>query len=179
MSDVMVEELKGKLEKAFQENIAEGETVDVKLQLHAGEGIAVTNKGVMIIKAGMVSAAGFFGASCKTFYYNQITSVDLRLGVMGGHIQLTVAGSTDIKGKGFLDMGKAENAATFTMDYKDRMKKVAELIRERVQLSQTQGTTPQQTKSVAEQIKELADLKQQGILSEEEFDQAKKKLLNN
>ena len=178
--EVLVEKLKGKLEKAFNDNIHADENVDVKLQVHAGEGIAVTDKRIMILKAGLVSAAGFFGANCKSFYYNQITSVDLRLGVMGGHLQLTVAGSTDIKGKGFLDMGQAENAATFTVDYKERMKYVANLIRERVQSSHNTSPVINNVagNNLVEQLNELANLKQQGILTEEEFQTAKKKLLS-
>jgi len=173
----LIGKLGGKIKKSFEDNILKDEKVDAKLQPHRGEGIVVTDKRVMIIKAGMVSAAGFFGANCKSFYYNQITSVDLRLGIMGGHIQLTIAGGTDVKGKGILDVGQAENAATFTVDYKNKMKKVAEIIRERVQNSQSQGSAPQQTKGVAEEIKGLADLKKEGIITEEEFNKKKKDLL--
>lgn len=176
----LVETLTGKLEGAFRDNIAASEKVDVKLQPQAGQCIVVTDKKVMIIKAGLVGGAGFFGANCKSFYFNQITSVDLRLSVMGGHIQFTVAGSVDMKGKGLLDMPKSENAVVFTMEYKERMKYVANLIRERVQSSQNKSHINQNTSgtSLADQINELAKLKQQGILSEEEFQIAKRKLLS-
>lgn len=176
----LVEILKGKLEKAFNDNITTKEKIDVKLQVQAGQSIVVTDQRVMIIKAGMVGGAGFFGANCKSFYFNQITSVDLRMSILGGHIQLTVAGSIDIKGKDILDMGQAENAATFTADYKERMKYVADLIRERVRSSQSPPhiTNSISGTSLVDQINELAKLKQQGILSEEEFQIAKRKLLS-
>jgi len=176
----LVEILKGKLEKAFNDNITANENVDVKLQPQAGQCIVVTDKRVMVIKAGMVGGAGFFGANCKSFYFNQITSVDLRLSVMGGHIQFTVAGSVDIKGKGLLYMPQSENAVVFTLDYKERMKYVANLIRERVQASQNQSNIKQNTSgaSLVDQINDLAKLKEQGILSEEEFQTAKRKLLS-
>ena len=176
----LVETLTGKLEKAFSDNIATSEKVDVKLQPQVGQCIVVTDKKVMIIKAGLVGGAGFFGANCKSFYFNQITSVDLRLSLMGGHIQFTVAGSVDIKGKGLLDMPNSENAVVFTMDYKERMKYVANLIRERVHSSRNKSHINQNTSgtSLADQINELAKLKQQGILSEEEFQIAKRKLLS-
>ncbi len=172
-----VKKFSGKLEKSFRDNISDNEKVDVKLQTHVAEAIVVTNKRVMIIKAGFIGAAGFFGANCKSFYFDQITSVDLRVGVVGGHIQLTVAGSTDIKGSGILDMGQAENAVTFTYDYKDRMKKVADLIRERIQNNHVPETSTQQVKSIGEQIRELVDLKEQGIITNDEYESAKKKLL--
>ena len=176
----LVEILKGKLEKAFNDNITAKEKIDVKLQVHVGEGIVVTDQRVMIIKAGIVGGAGFFGANCKSLYFNQITSVDLRMSIIGGHIQLTVAGSTDIKGKGILDMGQAENAVTFTTDYKERMKYVANLIRKRVRSSQSPShiTNSISGTSLVDQINELTKLKQQGILSEEEFQIAKRKLLS-
>ena len=176
----LVEILKGKIEKAFNDNITAEENVDVKLQPQSGQGIIVTDKRVMIIKAGITGGAGFFGANCKSFYFNQITSVDLRLSIMGGHIQFTVAGSVDIKGKGLLDMPQSENAVVFTLDYKERMKYVANLIRERVQASQNQSNIKQNTSgaSLVDQINDLAKLKEQGILSEEEFQTAKRKLLS-
>ncbi len=176
----LVEILKGKIEKAFNDNITAEENVDVKLQPQSGQGIIVTDKRVMIIKAGMTGGAGFFGANCKSFYFNQITSVDLRLSVLGGHIQFTVAGSVDIKGKGLLDMPQSENAVIFSSDYKERMKYVANLIRERVQASQNQSNIKQNTSgaSLVDQINDLAKLKEQGILSEEELQTAKRKLLS-
>ena len=77
-------------------------------------------------------------------------------------------------------MGQAENAATFTAEYKERMKYVANLIRERVQASQNQSNIKQNTSgaSLVDQINDLAKLKEQGILSEEEFQTAKRKLLS-
>lgn len=172
----LVEVLKGRLESAFNDNIGANEKVDVKMHVANGEGIVVTDRRVMIIKAGMGKSAGLFGVNCKSFYFNQITSVDLRTGLFGGHIQLTIPESTEIKG----DMAQAENAVTFTTNYKERIKYVANLIRERIQSSQNPSHINQDTSgaSLVDQINELAKLKQQGILSEEEFQIAKKKLLS-
>lgn len=131
----------------------------------------VTDKRVMIIKAGTIAGAGLFGARAKSFYYDQITSVDLRIGIAGGHLQVTAAGSSEIKDKGFTAMIEAENAITFVAKHKEHMKAIADMIRSRIGKSSTDSM------SVAEELKKLAELKAQGILNEEEFDAAKKKLL--
>lgn len=179
IKEEMVGVLPGKLERAYYDNITKSEIIDVKLNTQAGQAIVVTDKRVMLLKAGNVSSAGFFGASCKSFNYNQITSVDIRLSLMGGHIQITVAGSTDIADKRLLDMAQAENAIVFTSDYKERMKKIVMLIRERIGDSSTKveilGEMP--SKNITSQIKELAELHKEGILNDEEFKAAKNKLL--
>ncbi len=167
--------LKGKLGKAYEDNVLDDERIDVRLQPSAqGEAIVVTDKRVMIIKAGTITGAGLFGASVKSFSYNQITSVDLRIGILGGHMQLTVAGSIERQDRGFSDMFRAENAITFTANYKERMKAVAEIIRSKI----NQPTADLSDKGdLVRQLRELAELRSQGILNDEEFEAAKKKLL--
>lgn len=171
----LVTKLKGKLGKAFADTITDEERVDVCIQPSAqGEAIAVTDKRVIIIKAGKISGAGYFGANAKSFYYNQITSVDLRIGMTGGHLQLSAAGTTEVKDKGFMSMIEAENAITFTGKHKEHMKVITEMIRSR--LGKTETSSASNT-STADELKKLADLKEQGILSDEEFEAAKKRLL--
>jgi hypothetical protein len=171
----MIEKLKGKLEKAFSDNITEGEKIRIKLQPTSGEALVVTDKKVMIIKAGVLAGAGFFGAKCTTFNFTEITSVDLRLGLMGGHIQITVAGSTDIKGRNMVESG---NACTFNVDYRERMKEVASIIRESVEQVKKGNVPPVEiVQEIAVQIKNLHDLKIQGIISEADFEAGKRKLL--
>lgn len=178
----LISELKGKLQKAFENDISEGEEIIVKLHPSAqGEAIVVTERRVIIIKAGLIAGAGAFGARSKSFYFNQITSVDLRIGITGGHLQLTVAGSVESKDSSFSKMIEAENAITFTGQYKEIMKKVAEIIREKIHTVHTttvQVATTSDKAAFIQELKELAELKQQGILTEEEFQSAKAKLLN-
>jgi len=174
----LVKVLRAKYEKVFNDNISANESIDVKLQINNAEAIVVTDRRVMIIKGGIFSGAGLFGIKYSSFNFNQITSVNFRLGVLEGHIQLTVPGNTDIKGK---TMKQAENAVTFPIKYyKERMKYIADLIRERAYTSQNPPHILKNTlgTGLVDQINELAKLKQQGIISEEEFQIVKRKLLS-
>ena len=174
----LVKVLRAKYEKVFNDNISANESIDVKLQINNAEAIVVTDRRVMIIKGGIFSGAGLFGIKYNSFNFNQITSVNFRLGIFKGHIQLTVPGNTDIEGK---TMKQAENAVTFPIkDYKEKMKYIADLIRERAYSSQNLPHILKNTlgTGLVGQINELAKLKQQGIISEEEFQIAKRKLLS-
>lgn len=170
----LVKKLKGKLNSAYLDTITADERVDVCLPGSSGEGIVVTDKRVIILKAGKFTGAGFFGAKAKSFPYNQITSVDLRIATLGGHLQLTTAGSDEIKAKKITDIRESENAISFDRANRENMKAVAELIRSR--LGKTESTASS-SGSVADELKKLAELKSQGILSDEEFESAKKRLL--
>ncbi len=75
-------------------------------------------------------------------------------------------------------MFKDENAITFVGQYKEHMKTIAEMIRSRIgQPAAAPSGNSGSTTSIADELKKLADLKTQGILSDEEFEAAKKKLL--
>lgn len=169
--------LKGKLQKALDDNIRPGEEIVISLNPNVGEGLVVTDSRVMILKAGTTVGAGVFGARCKSFRFGDISSVDLRIGVFGGHLQITVAGSAEVKDLGFMDMPKAENAVTFGQTYKSEMKEIAAHINEQVEATRSRAATPSAPVSIADELRKLADLKMAGALSEEEFSAAKRRLI--
>lgn len=176
----LLENLTGKLLQAYNDNIADGESVDVRLQPAVGTALIVTDRRVVIIKAGLATAGGLLGASIKSFPFDHITSVDLRVSFFGGHLQVTVAGSGEVQDNRFMDMARSENAVTFQAKHKDLMRLIANMIRERADAARTRtAQVPTQVPStnVAEQILQLAELVKQGMLSNEEFELAKQKLL--
>jgi hypothetical protein len=140
-----------------------------------GEGLVVTDSRVMIIKAGSVTGAGLFGARCKTFRFGDISSVDLRVGPMGGHLQVSVAGTSEVKDRGSLDMAKAENAVTFVSTYKNEMKEIAAYLNSVI--AQRHERAAGAPSGIADQLQKLGDLKAAGVLDEAEFVAAKRKLL--
>jgi len=119
-------------------------------------------------------------ARTNSFPFSQITSVDLRVALLGGHLKIGVAGTLekgDFIAKPWHGPMQAENELSFGPHLKEQMKRITALIREKVHQA-TQGPAPQTAPyTLSEQLVELAGLRRDGALTEEEFTQAKARLL--
>jgi hypothetical protein len=177
----LVQDLPGKLGEGLRSNIRPGERVLASLNPIMGEAIAVTEDRVLIIKSGGTTAAGFFAVQVKAFPLDQITSVDLREGWTGGHLQLSAAGTVEFSTRE--NKALTENAVRFTGQFKAEMREIAALIRWKMRQANQAGApagdglSPKSSNDLTGQLQRLADLKAQGALSEEEFARAKAKLL--
>lgn len=178
MATDLISELPGKLGKAFRDNVdTSTEQVVVSLCPSLGQGIVVTEKRVLIIKAGNVTGKGFFAGSAKSFYFPNISSIDLRVGLTGGHLQISAAGTTEHRDAKHMDMVQAENSITFWGQYKDVMKQVASIIRERMAGAKSQSGPIASPSSLAAELAQLAKLLESGALTQGQFEAAKKRLL--
>lgn len=173
----LVRPLPGKIRRCLEDNLNPNEKVEVSLNPAMGEGIVVTESRVIFIKAGLTTGSGVLGARAKSFPFTQISSVDLRVSFAGGHLQVSAPGTSEVKDRSLMDMPKAENAVTFTVNYKGIMKEVAEIIRAKASAAQSLKGLASSPRDLASQLAEIARLKEQGILTDEEFAQAKSKLL--
>ncbi len=175
------EKLTGKILQAFNDNVPGDERIDVMLQPLPGQALVVTDKRVIIIKSGFGSTGGAFGASLKSFQFEHITSVDLRVSLLGGHIQITVPGSRELSSTESIQMAQSENALTFSTPHKAVMPVVASMIRERINTSRIvsgqQDTEPVLQPNIGDELQRLVDMVQQGFLTRDEFEIAKKKIL--
>ncbi len=175
MADVkLIEPLKGGLKKAV-ETCLSGAIYDVCLEGQIGEAIVLTDKGVIISKAGYSSGA-MFGAKANTYGYKNITGVEYSTGLMAGRIELQLAGTSQHGSRRIGDIRQAENVINFNRDKYEPMKKVAELIRQRAHDSQ--NTVPTQAApSAADEIRKYKQLLDEGIIDQEEFNKVKAKYL--
>lgn len=183
MAKDLISELPGKLGKAFRDNVdTSTEQVVVSLcpakgLLTLGAAIVVTDKRVLLIKAGAVTGKGLFAGSAKSFYFPDISSVDLRVGLTGGHLQISAAGTAEHRDTKFMAMIEAENSITFTVQYKDAMKQVASIIRERMTKAKAQSEVAASSYSLAGELAQLAQLLASGALTQDQFEAAKQRLL--
>lgn len=120
----------------------------------------------------------FFGKSkgAKSIAIRSITSVQLKkAGLTAGFMQLAFSGSGESKG-GLFDAANDENTVMF---YKSTQREFealhAELNRRRS--APTPQPSGQAAASTADEISRLSELHQQGVLSDEEFVAAKRKML--
>lgn len=136
--------------------------------------IILTDKAVVIKRGvkGFLLGGGMLRGD-KTIPYSSIAAVQLKkAGMMGGYIQLTLVGGSEAKG-GLLESTKDENSVNFRSSKdNEKFEECKKLIEERM------GRVSSGTLSSVDEIAKLAELRDKGVLTEEEFNQKKKQLLN-
>ena len=120
--------------------------------------------------------AGLFGK--KRLYYSDIGSIQFKkMGLTVGFIQFSVLGGQDSKG---IPTGN-ENAITFGQDnqkWENAYNYVRELLDEyKKRLAQKSTKVPVQNISIVDELSKAADLMERGLISEEEYNKIKDKLL--
>lgn len=104
------------------------------------------------------------GYDAQDYAYGLLTGVDHKKGLTAGHINLRASG----------------DSANIQQVQKDDVERIAQAIRERMALSHSpsgqSGPRPAGA-SVADELAKLAGLRDSGVLSEEEFNAQKAKLL--
>ncbi|MFD1407233.1 SHOCT domain-containing protein [Kroppenstedtia eburnea] len=117
----------------------------------------------------------------KEIYIKNITSIQLKTpGLTAGYIEFSFAGGTETRTGGALAATKNENAMIFSAKHKNDFIKAKELI-EQYQMELESHSLPASSISTnpttAEQIRELAKLRDDGIITPAEFEASKQKLL--
>jgi len=119
---------------------------------------------------------GFFKGD-KTNYINQITGIQVKPGTLwtNGYIQITVPGGIESK-KGLLDDATLdENTVAFTSKDNELVNQIKSKIEE-LMSQQRMGHIINQS-SPADEIRKYKELLDDGVITQEEFEQKKKQLL--
>ncbi|MBI4615557.1 MAG: SHOCT domain-containing protein [Planctomycetes bacterium] len=150
----------------------------------AAVGGAVGGLAGMMIGAVLDHTVGAQGVIAKTVDYYNLTSVDCTKGMLFGHMEFTFPGASEIRRGGFSDNAASENVFQFAGDLYDFMVQVTNEIRRRMKLARQPQTVvvqaspgPVAPPDFPGQIRKLAELRDVGILTEEEFQTKKKELL--
>lgn len=117
---------------------------------------------------------GFFKGD-KTIYINQITAIQVKPAgfFMYGYIQFTVPGGIEST-KGIHDADHDENTVEFTAENNDLVNQIKSKIEE-LMAQQRMSNTNQL--SPADEIRKYKKLFDDGVITQEEFEQKKKQLL--
>lgn len=113
----------------------------------------------------------------KDIYFHNITSIQIKKpGFTVGYLQLSLPGGNESI-KGVFSSVKDENTITFSnkSSYEEALK-IKEYIEKKI-MTKNSGETGQT--SVADEIEKLYLLKKKGILTQEEFEEKKKRLLGS
>lgn len=139
--------------------LAPTETVDNIIQgtYDNGQGILVsTNRRLVFIDKGLI-----YGLKVEDFPLDKITSIQYETGLILGKVNIHTSG----------------NIATIDNVEKASSRKFAEFVRDKLSQPNEINSNINSQLNVLDQLEKLAKLKENGILSEEEFNDQKKKFL--
>jgi Bacterial PH domain/Short C-terminal domain len=177
----MSTKLAGGLGKAISATLSSEEKIIEELSYSGGgEAIVVTDVRVLIVKAGFAAQA-IFGQKVKSYPFDAITSVEVSSGLLIGRIQINVSGSSEGSGRGTVNStAQAENLVQISRDQLPKARAIAALIEQlRAKAKNLMVSNPALLQTtLADELIKLGSLVQNGLLSREEFEIAKAKLLS-
>lgn len=134
---------------------------------------------IIITRKGALSkmTQGFFKGD-KTIYINQITSIQVKKGgiITNGYIQFSIGGGIESP-KGIMDATKDENTIMYNYKQNNLVDEIKEFIEAAVKRQRYPSTAIQST-STADELLKLKSLLDEGVLTQKEFEEQKKKLLS-
>jgi hypothetical protein len=174
----MADKLPGGAEgKELQKTLGPGEQVLAWAQGKASATLVATDRRALVIKAG-VATGSWFGKKSVSYGYPQISAIDMNTGLMDGYVEISSAGVTQKSRVSRTNqLTQADNIVPFNKWSEGDFRKVVEVIRQKLY----QPTAPQAAASsgqtIPDQIAALAQLRDSGVLSTEEFEAKKAELL--
>lgn len=168
--------------KLLEQNLSDGEKVLSVCVGSSGQAVILTDKKVLFVKVGYMAGQAF-GGKAITYSYDNITSVEVKTGIMTGVFEIASGGVQGYErsnwGKGSDDAYKAPNTIPFVRRDAKKFQLISTYIREhKHNLQKEQGSQQPSTMDIPGQIRKLADLHNQGILTKEEFESKKADLLS-
>lgn len=134
--------------------------------------VILTDTGVIIKRGikGFLLGGGMLRGD-KTIPYSSIVAVQLKkAGLTAGYIQLTLAGGSEAKA-GLFQSTRDENTVNFFSGSNEQFMECKQLIESRI------GTSATHRNSGLDDLEKLAELKEKGVITKEEFEKKKKQLL--
>jgi hypothetical protein len=112
----------------------------------------------------------------KTIYFHSITGIQLKMAsdFTAGYLQFTIPGGNESR-KGLLAAISDENTFLFREPNNHQAEAVKDYIETR--MKEIRAPKPATSSGLSDELSRLADLKKQGMLSDEEFQAAKKRLI--
>lgn len=171
--------LRKKVKAAMRENLAAGETIRVIVHGANGQAIIGTDTRAFVCKPGFMAGATF-GAEMTTWGYPNLVGVQVHKGMVSGAVVLQGPGQTGTKAnywsQGDSDPHKAPNAIPVAGDWKNVQARTATLS-QLIDAAHAAPAPSSSPTSIADELRKLADLRAEGVLSDDEFGALKDKLL--
>lgn len=172
-------QLHKKAQEAVSSSMGEGESVVLAIPGENGSAIVATNHRIFVFKKGITSGA-MFGRQLAAWDYSTIIGVEVKKGVTTTAIVLQVPGVAPVTkyrrySNGPNSVWEAPNAIMVGVRGIDR--EIIALQQLVARLQRTSGRPDAATPDPAEQIKNLSELRDQGLLTDGEFAAKKAQVL--
>jgi hypothetical protein len=165
---------------AVEQTLAPDEAVRLVIHGASNQAIIATDRRALVFKKGFMAGASF-GSELTSWAYRNLVGVQIHTGLLGGAVVLQGPGQSGTRTStwknGESDPYQAPNAIPLDRPFDGARRRAAELGRLIDEVHRLDGA-PASPKSVADELRKLADLRAEGILSDQEFAELKAKLLS-
>jgi Short C-terminal domain len=167
-----------------EQTLAPDESVRLVIHGASKQAIIATDRRALVFKKGFMAGASF-GSELTSWTYRTLVGVQIHTGMMTGAVVLQAPGQTGARTSNWkgddVDPNQAPNAIPLNRPFDAARARVAELSRliEEAHRSQQAVVSPSPpADSVADELRKLADLRTEGVLTDQEFADLKAKLLS-
>ena len=170
----------GKKETALlAQNLTASETVLGQVIGNFGQAVIATDQKLLIVKTGLMSGQ-MFGGKATGFDYRTLVGIEVRTGIAQGEFEVLSGGlgnnqRSNIGAK--VNMAEQPNGVVFGKLDAAAFNSMAGKIREATAAAHA-PTAAMPTSSLADEIAKFAALRDQGVLTEDEFQTKKSSLLS-
>jgi len=142
-----------------------------------GDELELSGESVIIRRRGLANALAVGVSGDRTIRIETLTGIQVKLGEWWcpGYILFTYAGSKPFLG-GFIEATQDPDAFIFGEEENEQVNAFKTEV-EKLMRDFKHAASPATSGTLADELRKLAGLKEQGILSQSEFEAAKKKLL--
>ncbi len=176
--------LSSKVRKLLDENVTPDEKVLFCLVGNFKQAIIALPNRLLVMKPGFMAGATF-GARVTSFLYKDITGIEVNTGLVNAVIEISTPSYQATKQKDWWSMdrdrdpAKVSNCLPVSKVHLKEFQPYLEKLRVMIADAKKDKTISQQkgAENIASQLEQLVKLHQSGSLTEEEFQNAKKRLL--
>jgi hypothetical protein len=182
-----VDVLSRKARKHLYKHLGEGEEVKLCIQGANSQAIVALQERLLVIKPGW-EAAATFGARVTSFYYHDITGIEVNTGLLLGVIEINTPAYQGTATKDYWSTAKDRDprrlsncipiAKRHLAEYKPYIAELERLVREAKQGHRAPSSPTSDSGGIGAELERIAELRTSGALTEEEFQQAKRRILD-
>jgi len=167
-------------EKLVRDNIGDDKIL-IKLQGSFGEAIVITDRNLYVLKWGFM-AGNLLGGRCIAFGHRNIVGLEIKKGWVTGTFEVLTPATQNTQksywGSGSNNAIQSDNVVTFQSNKFDLFQEAVKIGRELINKSHFQNSQNSQSMPNYSELEKLAELKDKKIITQEEFEAKKKKILD-
>lgn len=177
-----ISDLSSKNQKFLASHMNEGESLEFFIVGASDQAVVALSDRLLVLKSGLLAGATF-GGRAASFYYQDITSVEVNTGLLNGVIEICCASHQGSTQKDYWssdknsDPFKVSNCIPITKRNLKVYDSYLKRLREMIAASKQPHSASADASGLAVALEKLAALSAQGVITDEEYAQAKRKLL--